>query len=195
MARIAEAGGADIIDIARDEYGPAFAMPVDSLDAAPVADAGARVGKHYVRLIVEDRIGVLADPPARQQHMRMAQSGELRAHGLFGLGDIEPFDLAARRHQRAQATFAEFEDAMQHQAFVLADPVVRRGAGLAAAGRLGAPMIGVRSGGFADAELREAGAIDVVDDDGNRAISVAEIRDAERLNGDQAPAILNGGNN
>ena len=52
---------ADIIDIARDEYGPAFAMPVDSLDAAPVADAGARVGKHYVRLIVEDRIGVLAE--------------------------------------------------------------------------------------------------------------------------------------
>jgi homoserine dehydrogenase len=52
---------ADIIDIARDEYGPAFAMPVDVLDAAPVADAGARVGKHYVRLIVEDRIGVLAE--------------------------------------------------------------------------------------------------------------------------------------
>ena len=52
---------ADIIDIARDEYGPAFAMPVDSLDAAPAADAGARVGKHYVRLIVEDRIGVLAE--------------------------------------------------------------------------------------------------------------------------------------
>ncbi|KQZ73867.1 homoserine dehydrogenase [Sphingopyxis sp. Root214] len=52
---------ADIIDIARDEYGPAFAMPVDSLDQAPVADAGARVGKHYVRLIVEDRIGVLAE--------------------------------------------------------------------------------------------------------------------------------------
>ena len=52
---------ADIIDIARDEYGPAFAMPVDALDAAPVADAGARIGKHYVRLIVEDRIGVLAE--------------------------------------------------------------------------------------------------------------------------------------
>ncbi|ALJ15746.1 homoserine dehydrogenase [Sphingopyxis macrogoltabida] len=52
---------ADIIDIARDEYGPAFAMPVDSLDQAPAADAGARIGKHYVRLIVEDRIGVLAE--------------------------------------------------------------------------------------------------------------------------------------
>ncbi|MBY4637516.1 homoserine dehydrogenase [Sphingopyxis sp. XHP0097] len=52
---------ADIIDIARDEYGPAFAMPVDSLDAAPAADAGARIGKYYVRLVVEDRVGVLAE--------------------------------------------------------------------------------------------------------------------------------------
>jgi homoserine dehydrogenase len=52
---------ADIIDIARDEYGPAFAMPVEALDQAPIADAGARIGKHYVRLVVEDRIGVLAE--------------------------------------------------------------------------------------------------------------------------------------
>ena len=52
---------ADIIDIARDEYGPAFAMPVDALDAAARADPGARQGKHYIRLIVEDRVGVLAE--------------------------------------------------------------------------------------------------------------------------------------
>jgi homoserine dehydrogenase len=52
---------ADIIDIARDEYGPAFAMPVASLLQAPVADTGARQGKHYVRLVVQDRIGVLAE--------------------------------------------------------------------------------------------------------------------------------------
>ncbi len=52
---------ADIIDIARDEYGPAFAMPVDALDHAERADAGARRGKYYIRLIVRDRVGVLAD--------------------------------------------------------------------------------------------------------------------------------------
>lgn len=52
---------ADVIDIARDEYGPAFAMPVDALDVAGPADAGARVGKHYIRLMVEDRVGVLAE--------------------------------------------------------------------------------------------------------------------------------------
>jgi homoserine dehydrogenase len=51
---------ADIIDVARDEYGPAFAMPVDQLEPSAVADGGARTGKSYVRLIVEDRTGVLA---------------------------------------------------------------------------------------------------------------------------------------
>jgi homoserine dehydrogenase len=52
---------ADLIDVARNEYGPAFAMPVDTLEAATVADAGTRSGKSYVRLIVADRTGVLAE--------------------------------------------------------------------------------------------------------------------------------------
>lgn len=52
---------ADIIDVARDEYGPAFAMPVDQLEAARGADAGARYGKTYLRLLVADRTGVLAE--------------------------------------------------------------------------------------------------------------------------------------
>jgi homoserine dehydrogenase len=52
---------ADLIDVARDEYGPAFAMPVDALEQATPADPGARLGKTYVRLLVEDRTGVLAE--------------------------------------------------------------------------------------------------------------------------------------
>ena len=52
---------ADIIDVARDEYGPAFAMPVDTLDAPRAADPGKRLGKSYVRLTVQDRTGVLAE--------------------------------------------------------------------------------------------------------------------------------------
>ena len=52
---------ADIIDVARDEYGPAFAMPVDQLLPATTADSGAQSGKHYVRLLVADRTGVLAE--------------------------------------------------------------------------------------------------------------------------------------
>lgn len=52
---------ADIIDVARQEYGPAFAMPVDALEAASAADPGAQTGKSYVRMQVADRTGVLAE--------------------------------------------------------------------------------------------------------------------------------------
>ncbi|MFM2100610.1 MAG: hypothetical protein RLZZ366_2149 [Pseudomonadota bacterium] len=52
---------ADLIDIARGEYGPAFAMPVASLADPGHADAGTRVGRFYLRFTVADRPGVLAE--------------------------------------------------------------------------------------------------------------------------------------
>lgn len=78
---------ADIIDIARDEYGPAFAMPVDALDQAAAADPGAREGKCYVRMIVEDRVGVLAEIAAAMRDAGVSiesfiQRGEPTAGGV-----------------------------------------------------------------------------------------------------------------
>jgi homoserine dehydrogenase len=52
---------ADIIDVARDEYGPAFAMPAEWLQRQVKADAGARTGRAYMRFRVKDRPGVLAE--------------------------------------------------------------------------------------------------------------------------------------
>ncbi|MBB6124428.1 homoserine dehydrogenase [Sphingobium subterraneum] len=52
---------ADLIDVARDEYGDPFAMPVSSLARQPKADAGKRIGRSYVRFTVQDRPGVLAE--------------------------------------------------------------------------------------------------------------------------------------
>ena len=52
---------ADLIDIARGEVGPAFAMPTARLQPLPPADASAQVGRCYIRLTVADRIGVLAE--------------------------------------------------------------------------------------------------------------------------------------
>ena len=52
---------ADLIDIARGEFGPAFAMPADALLAQGPADAGNRMGRAYVRFTVADRVGVLAE--------------------------------------------------------------------------------------------------------------------------------------
>jgi homoserine dehydrogenase len=52
---------ADLIDIARGEFGPAFAMPADALTAPSPADSGARRGRAYVRFTVADKVGVLAE--------------------------------------------------------------------------------------------------------------------------------------
>jgi len=52
---------ADLIDVARDEYGDPFAMQVGQLTSPPKADTGAHVSRTYLRFIVKDRPGVLAE--------------------------------------------------------------------------------------------------------------------------------------
>ncbi|MBK6298005.1 MAG: homoserine dehydrogenase [Sphingomonadales bacterium] len=79
---------ADLIDIARGEYGPAFAMPVTSLVDAPKADAGVRVGRAYLRFIVADRTGVLAEITAAMRDAgvsieSMIQRGEAPGGGVL----------------------------------------------------------------------------------------------------------------
>lgn len=72
---------ADLIDIARGEFGAAFAMPVDQLARAQKAPLGARYGQTYVRFSVRDRPGVLAEITAAMRDATvsiesMIQSGE-----------------------------------------------------------------------------------------------------------------------
>ncbi|MGN6375996.1 MAG: homoserine dehydrogenase [Sphingomonas sp.] len=52
---------ADLIDIARGEFGPAFAMPAASLSDDPKAETGNRRGRAYLRFTVADKVGVLAE--------------------------------------------------------------------------------------------------------------------------------------
>ncbi|MEP9358559.1 homoserine dehydrogenase [Sphingomonas sp. KR3-1] len=52
---------ADLIDIARGEFGPPYAMPAAALAAPGAADAGERTGRAYVRFTVADKVGVLAE--------------------------------------------------------------------------------------------------------------------------------------
>ena len=52
---------ADLVDIARKETGPAFSMPSSELEKLPRAASAHRVGKTYIRMIVADRVGVLAE--------------------------------------------------------------------------------------------------------------------------------------
>ena len=52
---------ADLIDVARDEYGDPFAMQIAHLDKQPKADSGSRIGRTYLRFMVKDKPGVLAE--------------------------------------------------------------------------------------------------------------------------------------
>jgi homoserine dehydrogenase len=52
---------ADLIDIARDETGHAFSMPVGQLVAFEPAEPGDRLERAYLRFTVNDRPGVLAE--------------------------------------------------------------------------------------------------------------------------------------
>ena len=79
---------ADLIDIARGEFGPAFAMPVESLAAQRRADAGDRIGRAYLRFAVADRPGVLAELTAAMRDANvsiesMIQRGEAPGGGVL----------------------------------------------------------------------------------------------------------------
>jgi homoserine dehydrogenase len=52
---------ADLIDIARGEFGHPYAMPADALAAQHAAESGDRRARAYVRLTVTDKVGVLAE--------------------------------------------------------------------------------------------------------------------------------------
>jgi len=52
---------ADLIDIARDEVGAPFSIPVANLAPMPPAEPGERTERTYLRFTVADRPGVLAE--------------------------------------------------------------------------------------------------------------------------------------
>jgi homoserine dehydrogenase len=52
---------ADLVDIARKDTGPAFSMPCEELENLPRAASTHRIGKCYLRMVVADRVGVLAE--------------------------------------------------------------------------------------------------------------------------------------
>src|SRR5580693_3152669 len=55
---------ADLIDIARDRHTPVWGAAADALSGAPSVPMSAHVGPYYIRLMVVDRPGVIADVTA-----------------------------------------------------------------------------------------------------------------------------------
>jgi homoserine dehydrogenase len=65
---------ADLIDIARGHHTPTFAVPADRLERLEPAGIALRRGRYYLRLMVLDRPGVIADIAAtlRDHNVSMA---------------------------------------------------------------------------------------------------------------------------
>ena len=110
---------ADLIDVARDEYGPAFAMPVDALEALAVADPGTWVGKTYVRMIVADRVGVLAEIATAMRDAGVSvESFHQRMHGEGSAL------LAMVTHSGAARCIADVVARLSSSTSLLAPPMV-----------------------------------------------------------------------
>jgi len=63
---------ADLIDIARGQSGTVFAMPVDQMARSERAESGNRTGKSYIRFVVADKPGVLAEITAAMRDAKVS---------------------------------------------------------------------------------------------------------------------------
>lgn len=63
---------ADLVDIARGERGPAFAMPAMGLADVAAAEPGSHQSRAYIRLTVMDRPGVLAEITAILRDLKVS---------------------------------------------------------------------------------------------------------------------------
>jgi homoserine dehydrogenase len=85
------------MDIARDRILPAFSAPAESLKKLPSAPAGSHVGPYYLRLMVVDRPGVIADIAAAMRD----ETVSLEAMIQRARGDTVPVVLTT--HETTEA--------------------------------------------------------------------------------------------
>jgi homoserine dehydrogenase len=111
---------ADIIDIARGEAGPAFAMPSHHLESIGAGEAGARTGRFYLRLSVADRTGVLAELTAILRDANgsiesFIQRGEMSDGGVF---------IAMVTHEAAESALLSAIEKMRRSPSVVGAPML-----------------------------------------------------------------------
>jgi homoserine dehydrogenase len=72
---------ADLIDVARGEFGPAFAMPFARLANCGPIDPGSRRSRVYLRFAVHDRPGVLAEITAAMRDANVSIESMIQRGG------------------------------------------------------------------------------------------------------------------
>lgn len=110
---------ADLIDIARGEFGPAFAMPAGSLSQMAAADTGERMGRAYVRFTVADKVGVLAEIAAAMRDAGVSIES-LMQRGALVDGRVL---VAIVTHQGPERAVAQAIAALKGSTSLIGDPL------------------------------------------------------------------------
>jgi homoserine dehydrogenase len=111
---------ADLIDIARGEAGPAFAMLSHHLEPIGAGEAADRRGRYYLRLSVADETGVLAELAAMLRDAGVSidsliQRGQADAGGVF---------IAIVSHETNESAVRKAIEAMRASSSVLGEPML-----------------------------------------------------------------------
>jgi homoserine dehydrogenase len=110
----------DLMDIARGRILPAFSAPAETLKKIPAAAEGSHVGPFYLRLMVVDRPGVIADVTAimRDQNVSM----ETMIQRARAPGDRVPVVITT--HETSQAQISRVVERLASVKTVLEPPHV-----------------------------------------------------------------------
>jgi homoserine dehydrogenase len=90
---------ADLIDIARGSRVPAFGLPAAALADHPIAPMTSHLGSYYIRLLVVDRPGVLADVSAVLRDHQVSIEALIQR----GRNPDQPVPIVLTTHETAEA--------------------------------------------------------------------------------------------
>ncbi|MFM5931452.1 MAG: homoserine dehydrogenase [Novosphingobium sp.] len=112
---------ADLIDIARGEAGPAFSVPVEELEKMEPANTGHRRSRSYVRFLVADKPGVLAEITAAMRDAGVSIESLIQK----GRGDTQDEVLVAMvTHEGPESAVSEALRLLDGSASLTQPPLV-----------------------------------------------------------------------
>ncbi len=117
----ASAVAADLIDIARDEVGAPFSIPVANLAALPPAEPGHRTERTYLRFMVKDRPGVLAELTAAMRDGDVSIESLIQQGRSSGGGEVM---VAMVTHEGREANVTRALGLLEGSGSLTAAPLV-----------------------------------------------------------------------
>ena len=112
---------ADLIDIARGEIGTPFSVPVAELETLPPALTGNRSGRAYIRFIVADRPGVLAELTAAMRDAGVSIESLIQKGRSEGDGEVM---VAMVTHEGPESAVSEALRLLDGSPSLLRPPLV-----------------------------------------------------------------------